>query len=105
MLGVNDRVIIHKTDLGLVATKSGVTVIGSYKLPDGFIKGTTGAGDAFCAGALLAIYEGLSDREILELGSLAATGALSEADAISGMRTREELAYTTKNMERKEICL
>ncbi len=104
-LGVNERVIIHKTDLGLVATRDGVTVLGSYQLPSGFIKGTTGAGDAFCAGALLAIYNGLSDTEILKLGSLAATGALSAADAISGMKTREELAAITKNMERKEICL
>ena len=104
-LGVRERVIIHKTDLGLVATNERITLLGSYELPSGFIKGTTGAGDAFCAGALLAIYEGLSDKEILELGSLAATGALSAADAISGMATREELAAITKEMKRKEICL
>ena len=104
-LGVRERVIIHKTDLGLVATKDGITALGSYELPSGFIAGTTGAGDAFCAGALLAIHEGLSDREILELGSLAATGALSAPDAVSGMRTREALADITKEFKRKEICL
>ena len=104
-LGVRERVIIHKTELGVVATREGVTVLGSYELPSGFIKGTTGAGDAFCAGALLAIYEGLTDKEILELGSLAATGALSAADAISGMVTREELVAITKEFKRKEICL
>ena len=47
-LGVNKKVIIHFPDGSLCADKSGnITALGSYRLPDGYIKGTTGAGDAF----------------------------------------------------------
>ncbi|MBR7116463.1 MAG: carbohydrate kinase family protein [Clostridia bacterium] len=104
-LGVRERVIIHKKELGILLSERGLTVIGSYELPGGFIKGTTGAGDAFCAGALLGIYENKSDREILELATLSALGALSAPDAVSGMSTVEELQKLTKGLGRKEICL
>ena len=105
-LGVRDRVIIHKKELGLVVNRSGeVTAIGSFKLPEGFIKGTTGAGDAFCAGALYAIHEDKSDREILEWATTSALGALREADAVSGMKTIAELKTLTNELERNEICL
>ena len=43
-----------------------VVMLASYQLPLGYIKGTTGAGDAFCAGALLGIYKGEADEEILK---------------------------------------
>ena len=48
--------------------------------------GTTGAGDAFCAGALLAIERGARDPEILEIASVAALGALLSPDATGGMK-------------------
>lgn len=104
-LGVRERVIIHKKELGILLSERGLTTIGSYELPDGFIKGTTGAGDAFCSGALLGIYENKSDREILELATLSTLGALSEADAVSGMATVEELKKLSNGLGRKEICL
>ncbi len=104
-MGVGERVIIHEKSLGIVATRKGVTILGSFKLPEGFIKGTTGAGDAFCAGALFGIYEGKSDEQILEIATISATGALSRTDAISGMRELDELALTIKEFEREEICL
>ncbi len=99
-LGVRERVIIHEREQGVIVSRDGSTRLASYSLPAGFIKGTTGAGDAFCAGALLAIYEGLSDEEILACASLATLGALSEADAISGMKTREELLKLSSGLER-----
>lgn len=103
--GVGERVIIHMKDLGIVVSRNGVTAMPSFELPRGFIKGTTGAGDAFCSGALLAIYEGRSDEEILEYASISAIGALSAPDAVSGMATAEELKKLTYGLERKEICL
>ena len=90
--GIGERVIIHMPALSVCLSKSGeYTESPSYSLPAGFIKGTTGAGDAFCAGALLGIYLGKSDKEILEISAKAAVGALSAADAVSGMKSLSEL--------------
>ena len=62
-----------------------MTVGPSYQLPEGYIQGTTGAGDAFCAGALLGIYEGWEDAEILSFASGCAVMALGSPDATSGL--------------------
>ena len=103
--GVAERVIIHTPELGVCLSNDGFTIVPSYSLPDGFIQGTTGAGDAFCAGALLGVYKGWSDKEILEFSSATAVMALSQADAVSGMRSEEEIKEFCKNFRRKEICL
>ncbi len=103
--GVRDRVIIHMPDFGICLSERGITVVPSYDLPQGFIKGTTGAGDAFCAGALLGIYEGRADAEILSFSSAAAAAALSSEDAVSGMRPRAEITELCKDWKRKTQCL
>ena len=102
--GISERVIIHMPALSVCLSKDGTyTESPSYKLPEGFIKGTTGAGDAFCAGALLAIYLGKNDEEILKIASGAAVGALSAADAVSGMRSLEELSALCADMPLQSI--
>lgn len=100
-MGVRERVIIHTPDLGLCYSENAMCMVHSYKLPDGYIQGTTGAGDAFCAGALLGIYEEVSDVEILSMATVAATGALSTADATSGLKTYAELQEGCKDFKRK----
>ena len=84
-LGVREKVIIHKPDVSLCLSDGGLTVVPSYALPAGYIKGTTGAGDAFCAGALLGIYHGWTDEEILSFASGCAVMALGSFDATSGL--------------------
>ncbi len=91
-LGVGRRVVIHRPEKGVSLTKNRVwTEVPSHRLPDGFIKGKTGAGDAYCAGALIGIFKGLPEKTILELGATAAVGALSAPGATEGMRTIDEL--------------
>jgi sugar/nucleoside kinase (ribokinase family) len=104
-LGVRERVIIHMKDRGVCLSNNGYTVLGAYDVPREWIKGTTGAGDAFCAGALLGIYREMSDEDILDLASASAIAALSAPDAISGMRSERELYELCKNVKRYEICL
>lgn len=104
-LGVRERVIIHMKDMGVCLSDDGYTVLGAYDVPRSWIKGTTGAGDAFCAGALLGIYQNRSDEEILDLASASAIGALSAPDAISGMRTEKELFELCKDVKRCEVNL
>lgn len=103
--GVKERVIIHMPDVGVCYSNSGFTIVPSYDIPKDFIKGTTGAGDAFCAGALLGIYRGDSDEELLSFASAAAVAALSQADAVSGMRSEEQIKNLCKNFNRRKICL
>ena len=104
-LGVKERVIIHAPEIGVCLSSDGFSYLPSFDLPDGFIKGTTGAGDAFCAGALVAIYRQYSDAKLLELASLSATAALSQTDAVSGMTTEEETKKLCENLKRRKICL
>ena len=77
---------------------------GQINLPKEAIRGKVGAGDAFCAGALFGIYQGKTDKEILEFASGAAVAALSQADATSGLRTEQEIKELCKEFKRKEIC-
>lgn len=102
--GIGERVIIHMPALSVCLSKDGTfTTLPSYDLPKGFIQGTTGAGDAFCAGALLGIYLGKSDEEILAIASKAAVGALSAADAVSGMKSLAELDALCSTMQLQSI--
>jgi sugar/nucleoside kinase (ribokinase family) len=102
--GIGERVIIHMPMLSVCLSKDGsYTELPSYKLPEDFIKGTTGAGDAFCAGALLGIYLGKTDKEILEIASKAAVGALSAADAVSGMKSLAELDELCASMKLRDL--
>ena len=104
-LGVRKKVIIHKPELATALSEEGFTVVPSLEISKSEIKGTTGAGDAFCAGALIAIYDGRSDKEILEFASSVALVSLFAPDATSGIVTEEEIKKICENKERKKICL
>lgn len=104
-LGVRKKVIIHMPDCSVCCSDQGVSVLGSYILPEGYIQGTTGAGDAFCAGALIGIYNGWSDVEIMEFASGCAVMALGSADATSGMKTEQEIKDFCKSLDRRNVTL
>lgn len=100
LLGVRERVIIHMPSMGLCKTREALTVLPSTKLPKGHVVGKTGAGDAFCSGALIGIAEGLPDAEILELAEAAAVASLTAADATSGILPKDELLLNIRKLER-----
>ncbi len=90
--GVKEKVIIHCPKYGFCLDKSGAfTVVESKKLPKGFIKGSVGAGDAFCAGVLYGLYYGSEDKEMLSFANLVAISCLSAADSVSGVKPKEEI--------------
>lgn len=103
--GVKERVIIHTPDVGVCYNGKEFVKLASYSLPDDFIKGTTGAGDAYCTGALLGIYEGKSDEEILRIATDCATCSLRQANATDGLTEYSAMREICKNLKRKEICL
>ena len=104
-LGVKEKVIIHKPDLSTALSAEGFTALPSFDIPQSDIVGTTGAGDAFCAGSLIGIYDELSDKEILELASSVALVSLFASDATSGVVDEEQIKNFCKNKDRKKICL
>ena len=103
-LGVREKVVLHCPALGVVNDrKDGFTALPSLNLPKDYIVGTTGAGDAFCAGALYALTHGYSDEELLRLASLTAAASLGAADAVGGMRPLAELPTLEERFGRKEL--
>ncbi len=102
-LGVKEKVIIHKPDCAVCLSDEGFTFVPSYSLPAGYIKGTTGAGDAFCAGALIGIYKGWADAEILSFASGCAVMALGSPDATSGLITEAEIREFCKQFPRQTV--
>jgi len=103
-LGVREKVIIHKSDRAVALSKDGFVCVPSFDVPSEKIAGTTGAGDAFCAGALLAIYDEKSDREILEFASATALVSLFSKDATSGIVSEEKIKEISKEYSRRNIC-
>ena len=90
--GVKDCVIVHAPEKGYLLRADGtLTIVPSLKLPSGYIKGSVGAGDAFCAGALYGLYNEWDDERILSFSASSAACNLSEADSVSGMKSKEEI--------------
>ena len=90
-LGVSTWAVIHcpQGGYGLDENNNYIEVPG-LKLPEGYIKGSVGAGDAFCSGVLYAAWKGMDLRHGLELGTAAAACSLSQPGATEGMRSAEE---------------
>ena len=66
-LGVSTWAVIHCPEGGYgLDEKNHFLTVRSLKLPEGYIKGTVGAGDAFCAGSLYALYNGYTDEKMLD---------------------------------------
>lgn len=90
-LGVSRWVVIHSPEGGFGLDESGGYVaLKSLPLQDGYIKGTVGAGDAFCAGVLCGAYHGWTLEKAVELGIAAAACSLSESGATEGVRSVSE---------------
>lgn len=95
--GVANSVIIHCPEYGCMMTNNGDFVcLSSLSLPSGYIKGTVGAGDAFCAGALLGLYYGFPPKETLKLAICTAGANLASEDSVSGILNLEQV----KNLEK-----
>lgn len=63
----------------------------SLKISNEHIKGTVGAGDAFCSGILYGAWKKWDLQKSVRLATCAAVAALSERGATEGMRSLEEV--------------
>jgi len=91
-LGVSDCVILHSPEMGIwMDSKKEWIGVRSLNLPNGFIKGSVGAGDAFCAGTLYGLYNGLPPDDMLRLANSAAAGCLSSEDSTGGVGALDDM--------------
>ncbi len=97
-LGVSKWAVIHssKCSYGLDCESGLFYAVPSLELPEGFIKGSNGAGDAFCAGILYAAQRGDRLEEALKLASACAACSLSEENGSDGMRSYGEVLELAK---------
>lgn len=90
-MGVSTWVVIHAPEGAWGLDEEGNLVAkSSLNLPEDYIKGTVGAGDAFCAGVLYGAETGCSLAEAIDIGTAAAAASLSQPDSVSGVRTVAE---------------
>lgn len=91
--GVQDKVIVHSKKVSfLLDVRTGnFTEVPSLNIPAKEIKGSVGAGDAFCAGCLYGIYHEFGDQQILEFASAAAACSLFAVNSVDGMRSKTEI--------------
>ena len=86
--GVRQRVVIHFPEGAYCLEKDGTEHWhSSLQLPDDFIKGAAGAGDAFCAGCLLGFLRDVDITSSLRYGVCAAGLSLQHPTCTEGVTT------------------
>lgn len=90
-LGVSTWAVIHCPEGGFGLDENNqFAEIPGVKLPSDYIKGSVGAGDAFCAGVLYGAWKGMPLADAIEMGTAAAVCSLSQPGATEGMRSATE---------------
>lgn len=91
-LGVSTWAVIHcpEGSFGLDENNEYIQMT-SLKIPNDHIKGTVGAGDAFCSGILYGAWKQWNLQMSVRLATCAAVAALSERGATEGMRSLEDV--------------
>ena len=102
--GVGEKVVVHSKEAGFCLSKDGsFTAVPSLEIPSDEIKGSVGAGDAYCAGCLYSLYNNYSDEEMLKFASAAAACNLFAENAVDGMRSKNEIQEVMGRYPRKTI--
>jgi len=101
-LGVREKVVLHCPEMSVCRTADGKScVVPSLSLPAEWIKGSVGAGDAFCAGMLYSFLSGRPDEEGMRLASCAAAANLAATDSISGALSLADTLALEQRFARK----
>ena len=98
-MGVKHWAVIHCPEGGYGLDENDKYVaLESLHLPKGYIKGSVGAGDAFCAGVLCGAEHGDSIEQAITLGIATAAASLSEASATDGVLSAPEALELYKRL-------
>ncbi|MCS7336975.1 MAG: carbohydrate kinase family protein [Verrucomicrobiae bacterium] len=85
--GARELVVIHYPEGAFARTRKGEDVWqAALKLPQNYIAGTAGAGDAFCAGVLMGLHEGWKLQQCLLTGVCVAAACLADATCTGGIK-------------------
>lgn len=91
-MGVSTWAVIHCPEGGYGLDENNEYVsLRSLKLPEGYIKGSVGAGDAFCAGVLYGAEKKFTLSQAIDMGIASAAASLSEPGSTEGMRPAAEV--------------
>ena len=92
-LGVSKWIVVHapKFGFGLDCETGETFTVESLNLPKGYIKGSTGAGDAYCSGILYSAHEDKTLEEAMKFARASAACSLSENNGTDGMRSYKEV--------------
>ncbi|MFH0793088.1 MAG: carbohydrate kinase family protein [bacterium] len=102
--GVHQLVCIHFPEGAFAIARTGVKNFQpSLQLPDGYIKGSVGAGDAFVAGMLYGLHEDWTLSECLRLATAAAAVNLGDATSTGRMFSVAETLQTTSQFPFRKI--
>lgn len=102
-LGVKREVVIHFEEGAILVDHHGLCHHQpSLRLPDGFIAGATGAGDAFAAGYLHGTHESWPIAERLRLATCAAAMSLTHPTPSQGLRPVPECLRLIKTLGFRE---
>ena len=89
--GNSELVCIHFPEGAYACERGGEPhFVSSHSPPEGFIKGTVGAGDAFCAGMLYGINEGWELDRMMRFANAMACWCLADTSTSGGMRSLED---------------
>jgi sugar/nucleoside kinase (ribokinase family) len=101
-LGVKDIVTIHSPEGGFAMDADGAYYEQkSFSLPEGFIVGKTGAGDAFCAGMLYGIYHGWGLKEAMRFGNGVAASSMMGSGGTTAVRSKSGVEELMSELEAK----
>ena len=85
-MGVSTWAVIHCPEVAMGLDENDDLVeVPSLKLPAGWIQGTVGAGDAFCAGVLYGAWKEMDLKSAIELGTACAACSLSQPGGTEGV--------------------
>lgn len=104
--GISKLIIIHFPEGGFARDAAGNEIFTpSYHITNDEIKGTVGAGDAFCAGALYAIHEGLPLDETLHIANACARFNLLNLTSTAGAVPINTIRTYIKNARIREAII
>ena len=101
--GVREAVVLHTPEaaFGLKASGEG-TWRAAHILPEGFIRGSAGAGDAFFSGIVAGVHEGWDLGESLGFANAAAASCLRHPTCTGGVGSAAEIRELARSLPLRE---